>query len=93
IDIERAMSIFSNGFKKAERETTISGHLAQNVGTCRLIQKDQEKSPESKRKCALSAIMSFKVALKEYPKDQSEHIRSVQKKIDNTRKEIENNFQ
>ena len=92
-DVDEAMSIFEKGYEKAEKGTTISGHLAQNVGTCRLIQKDREKSLKLKREYALGAMISLRVALKEYPENQIEHRRSVQGKIDNTQKEIENNFQ
>lgn len=92
-DQERAISIFTDGYDKAERGTIISGHLAQNVGTCRLIQKNQEESLKSKKEYAISAIISLKVALEEYPEDQKEHRRAVENKIANTRAEIENNFQ
>ena len=95
-DIDKAISIFTKGYEEAERGTTISGHLAQNIGTCRLMQKDQEKSLKSKKECAISAIISLRVALEEYPENQIEHRRSVQGKIDNTQAEIaeiENNFQ
>ena len=92
-DIDKAISIFTDGYWKAKDGTTIAGHLAQNIGSCLLIQKNQEKSLELKRKYAVSAIHKLRIALKAYPENQIEHRRSVQGKIDNTQKEIENNFQ
>ena len=92
-DTNEAMFIFEKGYGKAERGTIISGHLAQNIGICRLMQKNQEKDLRSKREYAISAMISLRVALEEYPENEIEHRRSVQGKIDNTQKEIENNFQ
>ncbi|MCK4799573.1 hypothetical protein KAS31_01190 [Candidatus Parcubacteria bacterium] len=92
-DIDKAISIFTEGYGKAKKGSTIAGHLMQNIGTCWLMLKNQEESLELKKEYAISAIGYLKIALQEYPEDQIEHRRSVQEKIDNTQAEIENNFQ
>lgn len=88
-DPRGAISIFRGVYSTVEKGTTIAGHLMQNIGTCWLILKNREKALTWKISHATKAIECFEIAMKEYPKDQVEHRRSTQGKIDRTKEEIE----
>lgn len=89
-----AERIFLNAYKTVEHGIVIAGHLINNVGVCHLILKNKPKiNKGEKREHAEKAIKYLRMALKEYPEDQIEHRRAAQKKIDNTLKEIEGNFE
>ena len=91
-DPARAFVIFTESFKTVEKGTIIAGHLMHNAGTCLLILKNEATHIE-KYSHARSAIRYLERALENYPKDQKGHRDAVEKKITNTQKEIENNFQ
>lgn len=88
-DPRGALSVFRNVYGTVEKGTAIAGHLMQNMGTCWLILKSQQEALVWRRSYAVNAVECLEIAMKEYPKDQVEHRRSTQEKINNTEKEIE----
>ena len=93
-DLITAENIFGLAFGISKSGITITGNAMQNAATCRLILKDAAENPEEKRNHAMIAIKRLKIALEPqgYPEEEIEHRRNCQKKIDNTREEIKNNF-
>ena len=87
-DPMKATTIFWNAYKTVEKGTIIAGHLMQNLGTCLLILKNNDKDPRQKLSHAIEAVQYLKIAMKEYPENQFEHRRSTQRKIDKTETEI-----
>lgn len=88
-----AEGIFLDAYETVEHGIVIAGHLINNAGVCHLMLKNQAEDKGDKRKHAEKAIEYLRKALIEYPEDQIEHRRAAQRKIDNTLKEIENNFE
>lgn len=89
-DPRGALSVFRSAYYgTAEKGTTIAGHLMQNMGTCWLILKNQQKALVWRRSYAVNAVECLEIAMKEYPEDQIEHRGSTQEKINRTEKEIE----
>ena len=88
-DPRKAVSVFRSVYRTVEKGTTIAGHLMQNMATCWLIIKDQEKDLVWKIDSANKAIEYLKIAMKEYPEGEIEHRRSTQEKINRTEKEKE----
>ena len=92
-DPEVAERIFLQGYEIVESGITTAGHLINNAGVCHLILKNQAEEKNEKYLHAKVALEFLTEALDHYPLDQIEHRRAAQKKIDNTLKEIENNFE
>ena len=92
-DPASAFARFIEAFKTVTKSTATAGHLKHNAGTCLLMLKNKEQDIKSKTGLANSAITYLEEALEHYPSDQKGHREAVEKKITNTKREIENKFQ
>lgn len=84
-----AFNMFTQAYETVQHRTVIAGHLLQNAGTCWLMLLKDEKDLYNRKHFAQRAILCLEKALEEYPNDQTEHRKSTQNKLDNTRKDLE----